>query len=295
MTREKWKYIQRQLRWLGHYTGLIDGIPGAKTNKAVRAFQKTADLSVDGDAGPRTCGALDKTCPSFDASVQTAARLIQKAYKVKKKGISTVNTTFENEFNLRIVDSCPEPGVEAYLLNNGYLLVPGSNSIWDYLKFNLRILNIGMPRLRLSGSKSEKTVTAASGITWHQGFFSHANHVQKWIGPDQSKWPIRVIGHSLGAASAQILSTIWSVPSVGFAAPRLRKADVPPRFRNLSLSICRQDDLVCRYPRAFERLGDSVNLAHRKPRLGMNHNMKAYLDAMENPAEGIVLPQSWDP
>lgn len=183
MSQTDWKLVQRQLRWLGYYKGGVDGIRGRVTDKAVAAFQGIANLTVDGDAGPVTCRELNKKCPNFDTSVATAATLIKHAYKVKKKRVEQINKALRDEgLRVQTIEQCPEPGVEAYLLNNGYQLVPGSNSLWDYLKFNLRRLNIGMPRLGLKKPEDTyETVAAENGITWHQGFFTHANHVRKWI------------------------------------------------------------------------------------------------------------------
>lgn len=50
--------IQRALKVRGFDPGPIDGKMGPKTRDAVRAFQRSAGLSVDGIVGPQTLGAL---------------------------------------------------------------------------------------------------------------------------------------------------------------------------------------------------------------------------------------------
>ena len=50
--------VQAALRAKGLYRGPIDGIAGPQTERAVRAFQRRARLTVDGVAGPRTRRAL---------------------------------------------------------------------------------------------------------------------------------------------------------------------------------------------------------------------------------------------
>ena len=52
--------LQVALRAEGLYAGAIDGIAGAQTAKAVRAFQRRAGLVVDGIAGPQTRKALGR-------------------------------------------------------------------------------------------------------------------------------------------------------------------------------------------------------------------------------------------
>jgi len=50
--------LQKRLTALGFDTGGIDGVLGGQTDKAVRAFQRSKGLEVDGVAGPNTLAAL---------------------------------------------------------------------------------------------------------------------------------------------------------------------------------------------------------------------------------------------
>jgi peptidoglycan hydrolase-like protein with peptidoglycan-binding domain len=52
--------LQQALLQLGYKVGKSDGIYGGKTRKAVRAFQKSQKLEVDGLVGPRTARAINK-------------------------------------------------------------------------------------------------------------------------------------------------------------------------------------------------------------------------------------------
>jgi peptidoglycan hydrolase-like protein with peptidoglycan-binding domain len=47
-------------RALHHYTGGIDGIPGRRTKRAIRRFQRSHHLHADGVAGPRTRKAMGR-------------------------------------------------------------------------------------------------------------------------------------------------------------------------------------------------------------------------------------------
>ena len=53
------KALQTKLKELGFLTGSLDGVFGANTEKAVKAFQKSAGLAADGIAGSKTLTALD--------------------------------------------------------------------------------------------------------------------------------------------------------------------------------------------------------------------------------------------
>ena len=72
--------IQTKLKRWGYYNGVIDGIYGSATEKAVRLFQQKNGLTVDGKAGQKTLAALGITSStsavSNDANVELLARLI---------------------------------------------------------------------------------------------------------------------------------------------------------------------------------------------------------------------------
>lgn len=52
------KEVQRRLKQWGYYNGAIDGVYGAQTVEAVKAFQKKNGLTPDGIAGKATFAAL---------------------------------------------------------------------------------------------------------------------------------------------------------------------------------------------------------------------------------------------
>ncbi|MDR0286720.1 MAG: spore cortex-lytic enzyme [Clostridiales bacterium] len=62
------KQIQTKLKTWGYYTGSIDGIYGAKTETAVKSFQKKNGLAVDGVAGKNTLAAMGISSSSSPVS-----------------------------------------------------------------------------------------------------------------------------------------------------------------------------------------------------------------------------------
>lgn len=75
---EEVKQIQTKLKNLGFYKGSIDGIYGSATVKAVKAFQKSKGLTVDGIAGTQTLKHLGiKSSSSLsDSDAQLLAKII---------------------------------------------------------------------------------------------------------------------------------------------------------------------------------------------------------------------------
>lgn len=59
------KILQSKLNQYGRYGLIVDGVFGAKTQEAVKDYQKKHNLSVDGIVGPKTWEALGVTNPRY--------------------------------------------------------------------------------------------------------------------------------------------------------------------------------------------------------------------------------------
>ena len=83
------KTDQRRLKYLGHYTGKIDGDYGPYTVSAVKAYQKDVGLVVDGWTGSLTCNYLllpfitpSKNCQSDNATIMSKAAALGNANQI---------------------------------------------------------------------------------------------------------------------------------------------------------------------------------------------------------------------
>ncbi len=65
--------IQTKLSNWGYYSGAIDGIFGSQTTAAVKYFQKTNGLTVDGIVGTQTAAALGISLTSSSSSTSTTS------------------------------------------------------------------------------------------------------------------------------------------------------------------------------------------------------------------------------
>lgn len=190
----------------------------------------------------------------------------------------------------RRLKSCPHQDVQAHMLEGNILLLPGSNSFRDYIAFNLRPLRLGHKRLRLDNGGTAK---GASGTIWHQGFLAYAKVIYDWL-DEEGLRPHTIIGHSLGAAAAQILSKSYAAPAIGFAAPRPKCARGSVKHSELCLLINRTDDRVPKLPSSFHHMGRAKLL---KPPKSSNtiraHKMTSYKDTTSAAVNAGVLPRQW--
>lgn len=176
----------------------------------------------------------------------------------------------------------------AHLLSDGTLVVPGSNSAADYRKYNLRIVRLFRKKLTM---KTKAVQSGRSRTVWHQGFLAHARDIQLWL-KRINRRPKYVIGHSLGAAAVQVLSISYSVPGIGFAAPRICMAKVSPFQEKRCLLITRSDDIVAQIPEGFSHLG-RVRILPSPNRVGHKHSMAEYTPLLPKHIKRGHLPKNW--
>jgi len=210
-------------------------------------------------------------------SLEDAAKLAEASY---------------NSINIispRVTRSCPHNDVQAHILEGNTLLLPGSNSVRDYLKFNLRPLLLGHKQLRLS---DDDVGRGTSGTLWHQGFLAYAAVVADWLIKERIT-PTFIIGHSLGAAATQILAKTYGVPGIGFAAPRPRHSRGPIKNGKMCLLINRQDDIVPNLPGTFHHVGKVSALLPNPRRRFLAHKMTHYREIVEAGQIAGRLPSHW--
>ncbi|MEM8978782.1 MAG: hypothetical protein AAGD04_04820 [Pseudomonadota bacterium] len=198
------------------------------------------------------------------------------------------------DLKAQILTSLNEKHVQAHYLENDVLLVPGSNSLFDYVLYNLRIFRVGGTRYRVVDSNTERD--DRTNMRWHQGFLAHAHVVIKWLEDDpklKGKKPKFIIGHSLGAASAQLLAMVYDCPTITFAAPRTRTDPHTSSRGDKCLNILRSDDPVCKLPSSFHHIGLNHELQPAPKKLVGRHHMSKYIWLLDNHKPGPTLPPRW--
>lgn len=189
-----------------------------------------------------------------------------------------------------VIKSLDHNDVQAHVLKGNILLLPGSNSVRDYVKFNLRPLRLGDQRLVL------KTATAAekgaSGTKWHQGFLRYSIEIFEWL-QREDVHPNYIIGHSLGAAAAQILSKTYNAPAIGFAAPRPKWSKHGVVQDGRCLLVNRRDDPVPKVPSGYHHMGRAKLFTSQKHRSLFAHSMGHYINIIHEDDKFTVLPEVW--
>lgn len=167
---------------------------------------------------------------------------------------------------------------EAFICEDGLLVIPGTNDPDDWRKYNLRLFSWKMAR-------------AAGGYRFHSGFLKHANLVYHWA---KDKGVRGVTGHSLGAASAQMLGPMLNVPAVCFAAPRVAVMGHNYGREDQILCINRTDDAITSVPMfLFRHLGTVQKLEPDKAKRGSDHKIEKYVEALTTWPQYAGLPRDW--
>lgn len=100
--------IQKKLKELGYYTGSVDGIFGARTQSAVKAFQRNCGITADGIAGPTTLLYLGLSSQQSSAS-SSDSYLLAKLIAAEARGESYTGQVAVGAVVLNRVDHASFP------------------------------------------------------------------------------------------------------------------------------------------------------------------------------------------
>ncbi len=178
--------------------------------------------------------------------------------------------------------------VRAYCLIDKTIVVPGTDQISDWWKFNLKTKAVEWEEL-------PTTAPGASGALWHEGFLTHAKTIYKFA---QETGGRRIIGHSLGGASAQIAGASLNLPVVTFGspAPKLWRSKFPGEHRVANITLSEDPVANLRILRwvGFRNLGETFELpVAKKPEV--QHSMKTYISIMRLGVFAPFFPKVWTP
>lgn len=191
----------------------------------------------------------------------------------------------------------PSGDAEAALTDDNVLIITGSDSVGDYLRYNLR------PNRKVTASAERARITKVIPLAaLHGGFLLHATEVLRFLKRDR---PDFIVGHSLGAASAQIIGTTLGIPTITFAAPQVvrRKALTGPKWHlpghaqwNV-FNVRWNHDLVTRgyHFVGMQNLGFSGIFKTTSGKTGIDHFAKDYAELIlkDSQAPRPGMPKAW--
>ena len=195
--------------------------------------------------------------------------------------------------------------VAAGVLKEKNILVVTGSQVRDYPLYNLR------PNRSLSWRTEQDEIKALLGPwkigDFHSGFVLHAARALKFL---DGHTPDAIVGHSLGAASAQILGNHFNVPTVCLAPPqvikkaRLQTDDMRKETNSQwkVLNVAWRQDTVTSIarPLGFRCLGHRVVFV--KANMGIDHFVTNYLEMIEDDPNNVIinskgergsLPDTW--
>jgi len=187
----------------------------------------------------------------------------------------TIQRAYDGKLGARKAIEIDHLGAQAAVLKDGTVVIPGTNELSDWGRFNFDV------------GKGD------SGRKWHAGFLRHAQAIYPFAKGARAKL---VIGHSLGAASAQIIATSLGIPAICFASPRPLRGRTRIKGEHRVINICRRDDAVCNLPLpflGFRQVGKVHWISPREAQSEGSHQLKHYLRAMKKGKSTPVLPDSW--
>lgn len=200
-----------------------------------------------------------------------------------------VRAASQGEEGLDVVERIDIDGVQALTLKGGVIVVLGANELSDWFDYNLDFI---------PDAESEhvgfSVIPGDSGARWHAGFLEHARYVYTFAKPQHPKL---ILGHSLGAASAQIVGASLGVPAIGFGSPRPLRQRRPFRGEGWVVNVCRSDDAICYLPPdflGFRHVGSVYWLTPPDINPGEDHSMDHYISAIEAGVSD-TLPETWPP
>lgn len=178
---------------------------------------------------------------------------------------------------------------QAYLTMDDVLVIPGTNEFADWTKYNLQAFNAKGSQVGWAGANP-----AIGAAIWHFGFARHALEVVIFLGARQPKF---IIGHSLGAGSAQILACHYQVPTVCFASPRPRFGTDTLPGEGWAINLVNNEDIIGAILAAeagFRRVGSVRGLSPTATG-GLHHAMADYKPALAARLATGSLDPVWPP
>lgn len=200
-------------------------------------------------------------------NVFEAGKLIASAYSGalgRKRGVISVNVA----------------GAQAHFIEaTNTLVIPGTNERSDWTNFNLQT----------SAKKGD------SGRFYHGGFLDHAQMIYMFAKPLK---PACVVGHSLGAASAQIVGASLKVPTLAFASPKVLSGKATLAGEGWVANYLRQDDMVCHVPpgigrKKYRHIGSRYWMAPAGINVGEDHTVANYLSLLRDKRYKTLIPKDW--
>jgi len=216
--------------------------------------------------------------------IRDAATLMENcyAYEVERKAGAKASSL---KHLMDVAQSYNVDGVQAYLLKDKTLVVPGTNEMSDWGRYNLATRRVW--------SQNLSREAGASGALWHKGFLAHARAVYNFVVMLKPKF---LIGHSLGAASVQIAGASLAKPTVAFASPRTKHGKAYFKGEGWVVNINRVDDTVCHVPppsTGYRHLGSQYWMAPSKVNVGGDHQMKHYIRLLDDKHASRNVPKKW--
>lgn len=172
--------LQAVLKKIGYNPGIVDGIFGSNTQRAVKEFQKDNGLSIDGIVGTNTHKALERYILGYDIYT---VKLADTLYNISKRYYTTVN---------KIIAANPNVDINNLAIGQKIIVPYGTDIVDTNVNYTYEIMNKDIEALAarypfIEVASAGKSVLGKNlfyiklGSGPNQVFYNAAHHALEWI------------------------------------------------------------------------------------------------------------------
>ena len=201
-------HLQEALKQLGHFNHRVTGYFGSVTDAAVRAFQRSQGISVDGIAGPQTLRAIETALSNSPGNGQQ--QVVQNESQVKSDKVAKVVPVQQGFNAMNLIADAAELVGTRYLWGG---TTPSGFDCSGFVQYVFKNQGVNIPRTVAQQWAAGRSVDKPSvgDLVFFETISSGPSHNGIYIGNNQFIHS----GSSTGVIVASMNNSYWSQRYLG--------------------------------------------------------------------------------